>query len=131
MHPLDFNNGYHTLNIKKMNFTYDDLANFYIPSSSKTIPMPESLRIMDKGQLSLDFKGSYNHFVSDINLVSGVGNIEASVARSRNAKGDNVFSGNIDANDVKAGVVANASKYLGNIDLNANFSATFPKKGDP
>ena len=80
MHPLDFNNGYHTLNIKKMNFTYDDLANFYIPSSSKTIPMPESLRIMDKGQLSLDFKGSYNHFVSNVNLVSGVGNIEACLA---------------------------------------------------
>lgn len=131
MHPLDFNNGYHTLNIKKMNFTYDDLANFYIPSSSKTIPMPESLRIMDKGQLSLDFKGSYNHFVSNVNLVSGVGNIEASVARSRNAKGDNVFSGYVDANDVKAGVVANASKYLGNIDLDADFSATFPQKGGP
>jgi hypothetical protein len=44
MHPLDFENGEHTLNINKMHFTYDDLVNFYIPSSTKTIPLPESLR---------------------------------------------------------------------------------------
>jgi hypothetical protein len=46
MHPLDFNNGYHTLNVKQLRTTYDDLVNFYIPSSSKTIPMPKSLMPM-------------------------------------------------------------------------------------
>ena len=131
MHPLDFENGYHTLNIKNMHFTYDDLANFHIPSSTKTIPMPESLRAMNEGRLSLNFKGSYNDFSSDIKLASDVGNIDASIARARNAKGDNNFSGNISAERVKAGTLANASKYVGDLDLNANFSATFPKKGDP
>ena len=131
MHPLDFENGYHTLNIKNMNFTYDDLANFYIPSSTKTIPLPESLRPMDHGRLSLDFKGSYNDFVSDISLASGVGDIDASVARSRNAKGDNVFSGNVNADNVKAGMLANATKYVGDLDLDADFSATFPQHGKP
>jgi len=130
MHPLDFENGYHTLNIKNMHFTYDDLANFYIPSSTKTIPMPESLRAMEEGRLSLDFKGSYSNFSSDIKLASGIGNIDASIARARNAKGDNIFSGNINANRVKAGAIANATKIVGDLDLNANFSATFPKKGD-
>jgi hypothetical protein len=130
MHPLDFENGYHTLNIKNMHFTYDDLANFYIPSSTKTIPMPESLRAMEDGRLSLDFKGSYNNFSSDIKLASGIGNIDASIARARNAKGDNIFSGHIDAERVKAGTLAKASKYVGDLDMNANFSATFPKKGD-
>ena len=131
MHPLDFENGYHTLNIKNMHFTYDDLVNFHIPSSSKTIPLPESLRPINEGRLTLDFKGSYKNFVSDISLTSGIGNIDASVARSRNQKGDNVFSGNLNADRVKAGLVANASKYVGDLDLNADFSATFPKKGDP
>ncbi len=131
MHPLDFENGYHTLNVKNMHFTYDDLANFYIPSSTKTIPMPESLRALDEGRISLDFKGSYNNFVSDVSLKSGIGNIDASVARARNAKGDNIFSGNINAERVKAGTVANATKYVGDLDLNANFSATFPQKGEP
>ena len=46
-------------------------------------------------------------------------------------KGDNVFSGNIDTENLKAGAVANASKFVGNIDLNANFSATFPQQGQP
>ncbi len=131
MHPLDFENGYHTMNINNMRFTYDDLANFYIPSSTKTIPLPESLRPMNEGRLSLDFKGSYKNFVSDINLTSDVGNIDASIARSHNAKGDNVFSGNVNAERVKAGTIANASKYIGDLDLNAGFSATFPKKGAP
>ena len=131
MHPLNFENGYHTLNVKNMHFTYDDLVNFYIPSSTKTIPLPESLRALNEGRISLDFKGSYNNFVSDINLASGIGNVDVSVARSRNAKGDNVFSGNIDADDVKAGAIANATKYVGDLDLDANFSVTFPKNGDP
>ena len=131
MHPLDFENGEHTLKIKNMNFTYDDLANFYIPSSTKTIPMPESLRAMERGRLSLDFKGSYNNFTSDIRLKSGIGDIDASIARAKDAKGDNQFSGYVDAERVKAGLVANAQKYVGDLDLNANFTATFPKNGSP
>ena len=131
MHPLNFENGYHTLNIKNMRFNYDDLANFYIPSKTKTIPIPESLKIMGDSRLSLDFKGSYNDFNSDIKLASGVGNIDASVARSKNQKGDNIYSGFINAENVKAGTIANASKYIGNLDLNSEFSVKFPKKGNP
>ncbi len=131
MHPLDFENGEHTLKIKNMYFTYDDLANFHIPSSTKTIPMPESLRAMENGRLSLDFKGSYSNFFSDISLKSGIGDIDASIARAKDAKGNNQFSGHVDAERVKAGLVANARKYVGDLDLNANFTATFPKKGNP
>ena len=131
MHPLDFNDGYHTLNITNMRFNYDDLANFYIPSNTKTIPLPESLKIMGDSRLSLNFKGSYNDFNSDIKLASGVGNIDASIARSRNQKGDNIFSGYINADRVKAGTIANATKYVGDLDLNADFSVKFPQKGNP
>ena len=129
MHPLDFENGQHTLNIKKMHFTYDDLVNFYIPSSTKTIPIPESLRAMNEGDIKLNFKGSYNDFVSDIKLTSGIGKVDANIARTRTAKGDNVFSGHINSENIKAGVLANASKYVGDLNLNAGFMATFPKKG--
>ena len=131
IHPLDFENGYHTLNIKNMRFNYDDLVNFYIPSSSKTIPLPESMRPMGDSRLSLDFKGSYNNFTTTISLLSGLGDIDAAVARRRDNKGDNVFSGNINANRVKAGLVANAKKFVGDLDLTADFSAKFPKKGEP
>ena len=131
MHPLDFNNGYHTLNVKKMHFTYDDLVNFYIPSKTKTIPMPESLRAMSSGDVSLDFKGSYNNFASDITLRSSIGDIDASIARAKDGKGDNVFSGYVNAQNVKAGEVANITKFVGDLNLDANFTAKFPKKGGP
>ena len=131
MHPLNFENGYHTLNIKNMKFNYDDLANFYIPSNTKTIPMPESLKPMGDSRLSLDFKGSYNNFSSDIKLASGVGNIDASISRSKLQNGDNLYSGNVYAERVQAGRIANASKFLGDLDMNADFSVKFPQKGNP
>lgn len=131
MHPLNFENGYHTLNIKDMHFTYDDLVNFYIPSSTKTIPLPESLRPMNEGRINLDFQGSYNNFTSDISLLSDIGDIDASIARAKDLKGDNVFSGYVNAQRVKAGTVANASKFVGDLDLNADFTARFPRKGSP
>ena len=131
MHPLDFMDGMHTLNIKRMDFTYDDLVNFYIPSPTKTIPLPESLRPLGKGRISLNFKGSYNDFVSDVSLKSGFGDIIASVNRSKNAKETNLFSGHLDAKRVKVGTIVKASKYVGDLDLNANFMASFPKTGRP
>ena len=131
MHPLDFENGYHTLNIKNMRFNYDDLANFYIPSSTKTIPLPESLKPMGDSRLSLNFKGSYSDFKSDIKLASGIGNIDASISRSKLKNGDNMFSGNVFAERVKAGTIANANKFVGDLDMNADFSVKFPQKGSP
>ena len=131
MHPLDFMNGQHKLKIHDMHFTYDDLVNFYIPAPSKTIPLPESLRLLNEGRVSLDFEGSYNDFVSDISLRSGVGDIDASIARVKDGRGDNQFSGYVNATGVKAGEIANISKYVGDLDLNADFIATFPKNGGP
>ena len=131
MHPLDFENGEHTMNIKNMRFTYDDLVNFYIPSSTKTIPLPESLRAMNQGRVSLNFKGSYNNFRSDIYLDSGVGHIDANIARSNDSYGDNVFSGYVVGDGVNVGSFISNSKLLGQMDLNADFSMRFPKKGNP
>ena len=129
MHPLDFNDGEHELNIKKLQFTYDDLANFYIPSSTKTIPLPESLRPLKSGKATLNFRGSYNNFDSELHLTSGIGNVDLDVSRQKTATGDNVFSGRIDADRVEAGLIANAQKYVGSLDLNTDFVARIPKKG--
>ena len=129
MHPLDFNDGEHELNIKKLQFTYDDLANFYIPSATKTIPLPESLRPLKSGKATLNFRGSYNNFDSELHLISGIGNVDLDVSRQKTGQGDNVFSGRIDADKVEAGLIANAQKILGSLDLNADFVARIPKKG--
>ena len=129
MHPLDFFDGEHEMNIKRLQFTYDDLANFYIPTSTKTIPLPESLRPLKTGKASLKYKGSYNNFNSEVHLVSGIGNVDLEVSRQKTGKGDNVFIGYIDAENVDAGLIANAQKYLGTLNLNADFVARFPQKG--
>ena len=130
MHPLDFNDGEHIMNIKRLQFTYDDLTNFYIPSSTKTIPLPESLRPLKSGKATLNFKGSYNNFDSEIHLVTGIGKVDLDVSRQMTEKGDNVFSGRIDADEVNAGMIANIPKYLGRLNLNADFVARFPKQGN-
>ena len=130
MHPLNFMDGEHELNIKRLQFSYDDLANFYIPSKTKTIPMPESLRPMKAGIATLYFKGSYNNFDSEVHLVSGVGDVDLDVSRQKTQRGDNVFNGRINAYRVNAGVIANAPKVIGGLDLNADFVVRFPKKGN-
>ena len=130
MHPLDFNDGEHEMNIKRLEFTYDDLVNFYIPSSTKTIPLPESLRPIKSGKALLNFKGSYNNFDSEVHLTSGIGNVDLDVSRQKTGNGDNVFTGRIFADRVNAGMIANAEKYLGNLDLNTDFVVRFPKKGN-
>ena len=130
MHPLDFENGMHKLNIKKMRFTYDDIVNFYIPGSSGTVPLPESLKTLSSGTLRLNYKGSYNNFKSDIHLLSNVGNLDVNVSRNKKANGDNIFSGDIKADQVDAGAIANISKIIGKLDLNAEFTAKFPHNGD-
>ena len=130
MHPLDFNDGEHEMNIKRLEFTYDDLVNFYIPSSTKTIPLPESLRPIKSAKALVNFKGSYNNFDSEVHLTSGIGNVDLDVSRQKIGNGDNVFSGRIFADRVNAGMIANAEKYLGSLDLNTDFVVRFPKKGN-
>ena len=130
MHPLDFENGEHQMNIKKMHFTYDDIVHFYIPGKTVTVPLPESLSALKSGTASLNFKGSYNNFKSDIHLLSDIGNVDVDVARTKFSNGDNVFSGDIKSDRVDAGLFANASKFVGKLDLNAGFSAKFPHNGD-
>jgi len=130
MHPLDFNHGEHVMNIKNMQFNYDDIVNFKVPGAGN-IPLPESLRALDGGNVKVNFKGSYLDFMSDIAFVSDVGNVDASINRGKDVYGNNEFSGYVNAQQVAMGEIAKASKVLGDIDLDAEFSARFPQKGSP
>lgn len=118
MHPLDFNDGQHTLNIKKMHYTYDDLVNFHIPGNTGTIPLPESLKPMDEGTITGNFKGSYHDFIAETNITSNAGDIGLSIAKNLE-EGLNVFSSEIQAKRIDVGSLANASNTIGNIDLTA------------
>ena len=130
MHPLDFEDGEHSLNIKKMHFTYDDIVNFHIPGGSGTVPLPESLKALQSGNLKFDFRGSYNNFRSEIHLLSNLGNIDVNVAREKQSNGNNTFSGDIKADRFNAGLMIDNPKLVGMLDLNADFTVLFPKDGD-
>lgn len=130
MHPLNFNDGYHTLDVKSLHFTYDDLTHFYIPGNSGTIPLPEKLNTLKSGDVRLKFRGSYNNFNSDINFMSDVANLKASVNRTKKGENPSVFAGNIDAENINAGMFVK-SDLIGKLDMNAGFSFSLPKGGNP
>ena len=62
-------------NVKKMNFTYQDLSEFAIPTSTRKIPLPESLASMKNAMLSGEFYGFHNNFNTTFNLHTNLGNI--------------------------------------------------------
>ena len=62
-------------NVKKMNFTYQDLAEFAIPTSTRKIPLPESLSSLKNAMLSGEFYGFHNNFNTTFNLHTNLGNI--------------------------------------------------------
>ena len=130
MHPENFDNGMHTLNISKMHYTYDDLANFYIPSKSITIPLPESLKGMESGNITLNFEGSYNDFIANANVTSGIGNIIASFNMDQQGSNGNAFSGKVKAQRIDIGTIANASDFIGSINLNAEIAGRKKPQGN-
>ena len=62
-------------NVKRMNFTYQDLAEFAIPTPTRKIPLPESLSSLKNAMLSGEFYGFHNNFNTTFNLHTNLGNI--------------------------------------------------------
>ena len=129
MHPLDFFYGQHTLNINKMHYSYDDLVHFYIPGNTETIPIPESLKGLDRGNIKFNFKGSYKDFLADANITSGIGNIAANFDMDLQGANGTAFSGKVKAQRIDVGTIANASNIIGSIDVDAEISGRVKPHG--
>lgn len=127
MHPLDINKGKQQLNIKKLNYSYDDLANFHIPISSGVIPMPSVLEPLGQGTIKGFFTGSMEKFKTELNVTSEIGNVSAILNKSMRGTQLNVFEGNISAEHLNVGVLAKAPKVIGTLDLSANVTARLGK----
>ena len=123
LQPLDFKNGQHTLNINKLDYSINDLSNFHIPIPSKTIPIPSSLSALERGTIKGYFKGSMNRFNADLSATSAIGNVSATLEKRLNEMRYNVFEGHVDADRINVGLLANASKIIGDLDLNAEVKA--------
>ena len=71
----DFNETHIVANVNKMNFSYQDISEFAIPSSSNYIPLPEMLSSVKNAVLSGEFYGFPNNFNTKFNLHTNIGNI--------------------------------------------------------
>lgn len=128
LHPLDFEKGKHQLNIKKLNYSYDDLANFHIPISSGVIPMPSTLEPLGQGSIKGFFSGSMEKFKTELDVTSEIGNVTAVLNKSISGTHLDVFEGDITAEHLNVGLLANAPKVIGTLDLSANVTARHGKR---
>ena len=129
MHPLDFDDGFHTLHIDKMHYSYDDLVNFHIPGNTVTIPIPETLKGMERGSIRFNFEGSYNDFIADANVTSGIGDVIANFRMDHKNQGKAAFAGHVIAQRIDIGTVANISDIVGSIDLDAEIAGETKSNG--
>jgi len=82
----DFNSSYWIVDFPNLKTSYDDLVNFYIPSSSVTIPIPEVLSPIGKTSLSVKFQGTPSNFDFNTNIKTEIGNLNADLILKRNAE---------------------------------------------
>lgn len=61
--------------VEKMNFTYQDIADFAIPTPTGKIPLPENISSLKNAMLSGEFYGFHNNFNTTFNLHTNLGNI--------------------------------------------------------
>ena len=123
LQPLNLQNGQQSLNIKKMNYSINDLANFHIPTPTKTIPIPAMLNALERGTVKGYFTGSINSFTADLSATSEIGNVNAVLERRLDELHYSVFEGNLEAERLNVGLLTNASNVVGDLDLRANVNA--------
>ena len=61
--------------VEKMNFTYQDITEFAIPTSDGKIPLPKSLATIKSATLDGEFFGFHNNFNTNFNLHTNIGNV--------------------------------------------------------
>ena len=72
--------------VKRMNFTYEDISQFAIPTPTRKIPIPKELSSLKNAMLSGEFYGFHNNFNTTFNLHTNVGNIYLNGALNNDLK---------------------------------------------
>ena len=130
LQPMNLKDRVQVLNIKRLDYDYDDLTHFYLPIPSKTIPLPPALASLGHGTISGQFNGSMNKFKTSLNATSEIGNVSFSLNKRIDENRENVFEGVIQADRLNVGLLANAPKVVGTLDVDAHVSGRQTKSGD-
>lgn len=62
-------------NVEKMNFTYQDISEFAIPTPNNKIPLPKATEVLKSATLDGEFYGFHNNFNTNFNLHTNIGNL--------------------------------------------------------
>lgn len=130
LQPLEFTDRVQFLNIKRMDYDINDLASFYIPTATETIPIPDALLALGQGTIKGQFNGSFNKFKTDLEVTSEIGDVSVTLNRFINEGHHNVFEGHVEGSRVDVGAITNASKVIGTLDLSADVIARQDRKGN-
>ncbi len=130
LQPMNLKDRVQLLNIKRLDYDYDDLTHFYLPIPSKTLPLPPALASLGHGTINGQFNGSMNKFKTSLNATSEIGNVNISLNKRVDENHENVFEGQVKADRLNVGLVANAPKVIGTLDLDALVSARQTRSGD-
>ena len=130
LQPMNLKDRVQVLNIKRFDYDYDDLTHFYLPIPSKTIPLPPALASLDHGTINGQFNGSMNKFKASLSATSEIGNVSVSLDKRIDENRENVFEGAIQADRINVGLLVNAPKVVGTLDVDALVSGRQTKSGD-
>ena len=130
LRPMNLEKGSQVLNIKRLNYSYDDLANFHLPTASGTIPIPTMLEPLGKGTIKGKFKGSMERFNANLTATSEVGNVGVNIEKHIGEMRSDIYVGEINAEQLNVGVLTNASNTIGSLDLASNVTVRQSKNGD-
>jgi len=129
LQPLNFKNQVQVLTIKKMDYLIDDIASFYIPTPTKTVPLPAVLSSLGHGTIKGQFNGSFGKFHTNLAVTSEIGSVNVNLNKRVNDQHGNVFEGHVQANRINVGVIANAPEVIGTLDLDADITAQLEHNG--
>jgi len=129
LQPMNLNHGKQQLNIKKLNYSINDLAAFHVPTATGTLPIPSMLESLGNGTIKGYFSGSMEKFKADLDVTSEIGNVSALLSKSAMGTRYDIYEGNISAEQLNVGKLANVSKIVGSLDLAANVTARQDRNG--
>ena len=130
LQPMNLNDRMQVLNIKRLDYDYDDLTHFYLPIPSKTIPLPPALASLGHGTVNGQFSGSMNKFKTSLIATSEIGNVSINLDKRVDENRENVFEGDIQAERLNVGLLANASNVVGTLDVAAHVNGRQTQSGD-
>ena len=102
-----------------------DVESLKLPIKSTHLQIPDILKKFGNIDIEGFFTGFYNDFNAKINLNTSIGNINTDVVLKNNReKGLIEYNGKIAANQFDLGNFLSSEKYLGRLNLYADFSGT-------